>query len=285
MQYWPYEYDSFWIEFRSSATYAKMTAEYKHVGFCMSELAEYIPSDSISNTHAHATYRSILAHRGFFTYCNFFYLNLLLEKKPTSIIDIGCGANLFKKYVPNIIGLDANGIPAVDIVDLFNESFAITNTQKFESAFSVNALHFIPITELSDQLNRFARLVKPGGRAVAILNIASMIERTDPSFIAINNLFSFDAYIKFISAELTKVNHKIIRLDFATIPLSLSDRMQRSKYRVKSGEGWPLYDDWVNGVVSDSVIINAELKNFKQTVAIDNYHDALDGNIKIVLDI
>ena len=36
----------------------------------------------------------------------FYYLNFLLEKNPTTIYDLGCGDNSFKKYIPNIIGID-----------------------------------------------------------------------------------------------------------------------------------------------------------------------------------
>jgi len=36
----------------------------------------------------------------------FYYLQYLTDLNPSKIYDIGCRANLFKKYVPNLIGID-----------------------------------------------------------------------------------------------------------------------------------------------------------------------------------
>jgi hypothetical protein len=42
----------------------------------------------------------------------FYYLLPLLEKNPKTIYDLGCGKNMFKKYLPNIIGVGAEYILA-----------------------------------------------------------------------------------------------------------------------------------------------------------------------------
>ena len=41
-----------------------------------------------------------------FSMIPFYYLLPLLEKTPRTIHDLGCGSNIFKKYIPNIIGID-----------------------------------------------------------------------------------------------------------------------------------------------------------------------------------
>ena len=63
-----------------------------------------------------------------FSMVPFYYLEKLLETKPTNIYDLGCGWNIFKKYIPNVIGvspthnLDNYG----DIHDLIDDDY-ITN--------------------------------------------------------------------------------------------------------------------------------------------------------------
>jgi len=42
----------------------------------------------------------------------FYYLLPLLEKNPKKIYDLGCGKNMFKPYLPNIIGIGAEYIVA-----------------------------------------------------------------------------------------------------------------------------------------------------------------------------
>ena len=42
-----------------------------------------------------------------FSMVPFYYLEPLLEKSPELIYDLGCGWNIFKKYIPNVIGIGA----------------------------------------------------------------------------------------------------------------------------------------------------------------------------------
>ena len=42
-----------------------------------------------------------------FSVVPFYYLNFLTDVNPKKIYDLGCGWNIFKKYIPNIIGIGA----------------------------------------------------------------------------------------------------------------------------------------------------------------------------------
>lgn len=103
---------------------------------------------------------------------SFYYLNFLLEKNPKTIYDIGCGTNAFKKYFPNIIGVDPNtdfgNFP--DIVRAFDDAFVEEYENSMDSAFSINAIHFTQISDYNQQINKFLRLLKPGGRAFITFN-------------------------------------------------------------------------------------------------------------------
>lgn len=109
----------------------------------------------------------------------FYYLQFLTELNPSKIYDIGCGMNYFKKFIPSVIGIDAeinNGKIIGDIYAQFDERFVLKN--KFDSAFSINSLHFIPITQLRQRILDFVRVINTGGRGFLTLNSHRLIENS-----------------------------------------------------------------------------------------------------------
>lgn len=113
----------------------------------------------------------------------FYYLTFLLEKNPTKIYDLGCGWNIFKRYIPNIIGIGAenpNGSDFyADIHDYVDDAFVEGHQGYFESVFSINALHFIPLSQLQKIISDFHSMIKPGGRGFLALNLARLIDRDE----------------------------------------------------------------------------------------------------------
>lgn len=101
-------------------------------------------------------------------------LNLLLEINPSSIVDIGCGTNYFKKFIPHLIGIDK--WPGADICEHFDNNFSIKYAQNFDAAFSINSLHFITLDYMKPRILEFANIIKPGGRGYIALNLARMVE-------------------------------------------------------------------------------------------------------------
>jgi hypothetical protein len=115
-----------------------------------------------------------------FSMVPFFYLKPLLEKNPKIIHDLGAGWNIFKKYIPNIVGISPTHAEDnySDIHDIVDATFVCGHQNYFESVFSINALHFRPLTDLKAVIQEFASMVAPGGRGFLALNIMRMIERT-----------------------------------------------------------------------------------------------------------
>lgn len=107
----------------------------------------------------------------------FYYLNYLLEICPENIVDIGCGMNFFKDIIPGLIGIDCTG-SEMDLCDVFDNTFSVGHTDQFTCAFSIDALHFIPITEFYNRVMEFANIIQPGGRGYLALNSARMLEHT-----------------------------------------------------------------------------------------------------------
>ena len=118
----------------------------------------------------------------------FYYLNYLTSQSPKSVIDVGCGDNLFKDIIPNLYGVDPNGTQC-DENDSFDTEgeFSRKHYQKFDAAMSINALHFTSLVNFSSQIELFANIIKPGGRGFVGINSARMVERTTSN--ELNDLF------------------------------------------------------------------------------------------------
>ena len=153
----------------------------------------------------------------------FYYLKELLEKNPDQIYDLGCGWNIFKKYIPNIIVVSqkrkskrpenfAATIDNMADVHGFIDKYYIATHQKFfESVFSINALHFRigGLAEFEKIVTDFASMIKPGGRGFLALNLARLIDFTSDDFLKSLG-GEYDHYIREI---LQKINLNYIILD------------------------------------------------------------------------
>jgi hypothetical protein len=108
----------------------------------------------------------------------FYYIDYLISDDKT-IVDVGCGANLFKDIVPNVYGIDPNG-KLCDKNDSFDPegNFAKKHYQEFSAAMAIDSLHFTSLTNFSSQVTLFANMIKSGGRGLLTFNAARMVERT-----------------------------------------------------------------------------------------------------------
>jgi hypothetical protein len=128
----------------------------------------------------------------------YYYLNYLLEKSPESIYDLGCGWNIFKKYIPNIIGVGAEPIESEyyygDIHDVVDDDFIKGHHEYFDSVFSINSLHFTSLTNIRKVVLDFSSMIKKNGRGFLALNLMRMIEGTETGIV--NPLFNYDFFIR-----------------------------------------------------------------------------------------
>ena len=158
-----------------------------------------------------------------FSMVPFYYLKELLEKNPSNIYDLGCGWNIFKKYIPNIIGVSpkrksnrpehfAGTIDSMaDVHGFIDKWYIDTHQNFFESVFSINALHFRigGLAEFEKIVVDFASMIKPGGRGFLALNLARLIDYTSDDFLkSLDN--KYDHYIRTI---LQKINLNYLILD------------------------------------------------------------------------
>lgn len=141
----------------------------------------------------------------------FYYLGYLHEINPVSIIDIGCGANLFKPFFKNLIGFDPCH-SAADITKYYNTVYETEN--KYDAAFAICSLHFVPIEKFSEQIHRLAKVIKPGGRGYITFNIDRIVEKS--------NGITFSEAAYYCNSEITKLKLKLIVVDQIYIPLQIS---------------------------------------------------------------
>ena len=94
----------------------------------------------------HNTVRHQIDTSSIFLFSVCYYLGFLIEKNPQVIADVGCGENIFKKYLPNIIGFDQSS--AADVQEWFDDEFVSKHTDEFECAFAINSLHYISFYSL-----------------------------------------------------------------------------------------------------------------------------------------
>ena len=127
--------------------------------------------------HGHSTPRASTMTT-VFPCASFWYLNFLTEIQPDEIVDLGCGVNFFKNIIPNIIGVDPDN-PYADIVDTYNSKYLNKHANTFQALFSIDALHFRPITEFVDVVQNFYSMLKKEGRGYLSLNSARIIEATE----------------------------------------------------------------------------------------------------------
>ena len=189
----------------------------------------------IKNRYGESTYfdYKIITDAYGFGYCNtprrsmltpacgmasFYYLEPLLESNPQSIVDVGCGFNFFKLLIPNLIGLDATD--QADDDRYFTQEWADANLEKFDAAFSMNALHFVPLDNFVDTVHFFSSIIRPGGKGYIAFNAMRMVEKASQQLltaIGLTNQPYTPSEIKsledYIATEIDKIKLKLLTVD------------------------------------------------------------------------
>lgn len=218
-----------WVEqhaeqFRRTEVYQQLQEQYPYLLFEYRDRFVPFHSDYEGLSHRVGDLR-----RGIMYYSGFVYLQLLLETNPTTIADIGCGANFYKQYYPNIIGFDAT--PEADSPEMFKPVFVDKHLNEFDCAFSICSLHFIPLQKLTERIVEFSKIIKPGGRGFISFNLQRMIERSD---------FKLDTpaeYARYIDNCV-----KALPLDIIVYDNVIEQSALRNKqywYDVHKGADWP----------------------------------------------
>jgi len=92
----------------------------------------------------------------------FYYIDCLYTNNPSSVIDVGCGECIWKKYFPNITGFDpnTNEFSMQDFVDYFDEDFSQGHIGHYDCGMALNSLHFIDWNDVPKQIKLAMNVVK-----------------------------------------------------------------------------------------------------------------------------
>jgi len=171
-----YNPEQFELKFKSTELYTRLKAEFdvlifdKHFSPAIASLEQVTPR-KMWGDKATKTYLSMLP---------FYYIDILMQKQPKEIYDLGCGWNLFKRYFP-VIGVGAEDINDKvkfwDLHDFVDDEFIAGHQNYYNSVFSICALHFHPLSSIRKVVCDFYSIIAPGGRGWLSLNSQRMVER------------------------------------------------------------------------------------------------------------
>jgi hypothetical protein len=83
------------------------------------------------------------------------------------VIDIGCGRNLFKSMVKNVIGIDPAFTEHADIITTLEE---YKTDERFDVALCMGSINFGNEDYIDSQVEKVVKLLKPTGRVYWKLN-------------------------------------------------------------------------------------------------------------------
>lgn len=92
----------------------------------------------------------------------FYYIDRLYDHAPDSVIDVGCGENMFCDWFPNIVGFDPtpSAWSKSDFVDYFDSDFSQNHTNHYDCGMALNSVHFVDWQDLGSQIELAMNIVK-----------------------------------------------------------------------------------------------------------------------------
>ncbi len=282
MNYQHYNKEEFFEIFSKSDVYKQLTQEYAHVVESLPIVDPYFPPSRRDQA---------AIDESTFYYISFYYLGFLLEKNPKVILDLGCARNYFKKYIPQIYGIDNDPRVKdyVDSSDTVDDTWLNANEGQFDCAFTIGAIHGVSLGKIADRIHKFGKLIKPGGRGYFPFNLRRILQFTElyefaKLFDLSRSQTKLDLY-RVVKQQFESIDYKIIALDF-----SFLDDV-KEKYEVLKGGNWPTWEEYLEGDLSKvSPTIIDEIEKYSEVLGkvpfmINGPSDPVDGNIRIVFEV
>lgn len=243
-----YNKEQFRRTFETTKIYQQLSQDFDEISFENTVVWDWAP-----------TPRQRLASRrkSVFSAVSFYYLNFLTQHNPDVIYDLGCGANYFKQYIPNIIGIgeetSENAFFRGDIPGKFDQQWLEKNQGQINSIFAICSLHFVSMSQMRQRVLDLASTLAPGGRAYIALNTSRMCDRMwQPwinwkypphySFIEPQQLFDKDADVAIVD--------RVIREQLSDMPFTyevFDVDITESGHRNLRHDYCPQFDNVVDG--------------------------------------
>jgi hypothetical protein len=134
----------------------------------------------------------------------FYYIDLLYDNRPNSVVDVGCGECVFKKWFPNIYGFDAISYPYghQDTVDVFDDQYVAGHESAFECGMALGSLHYDSWNGFFNNIQRAMAIVND--RFLFTANFEQIYDKPDSSY---------DDLLVKLKTRLLDIGYKIILYD------------------------------------------------------------------------
>jgi hypothetical protein len=175
------------------------------------EIFEFVPGPGYNNTTPRFKLDSGLK----FGFRDIFYcIDQLYDNNPMSVIDVGCGECIWKRWFPNIIGFDPTPSPYAnhDFIDYFDEEFSRGHKEKYDSGIALNSIHFVSWVYVRTQLDLAMNMIKPNGRFLFTFNFYHFDKHTPD-----HKFTSQSQRIEFMDSILASLPYKVHLLDYPTL--------------------------------------------------------------------
>jgi hypothetical protein len=113
----------------------------------------------------------------YFAMSTFYFIEKVLQTSPDTIVDLGCGGNLFRRLVRNLVGIDPYH-PSADVNDFVDDGFIQGHRAQFDAAIAINSLHFRGLDQFRKVLDDFYSMLKPGGTGFITFGLGVMVDHT-----------------------------------------------------------------------------------------------------------
>jgi hypothetical protein len=135
----------------------------------------------------------------------FYYIDMLYDSNPTTIVDIGCGEAAFKKWFPRMIGFDTflNKRSQGDFIGRFNRTFSEEHHAEWDCGMALNSIHFVNWIDVPSQITWAMDIVKY--RLLATFNFQVISDKPT------ENRAEF---IPIFTEMLKSLPYKIVMLDY-----------------------------------------------------------------------
>jgi hypothetical protein len=155
----------------------------------------------------------------------FYYIDKLYDNRPSTVVDVGCGENLWKKWFPNIIGFDPTPSQhsQYDFIDYFDSEFSSGHTAWYDCGMALNSVHFVDWADIPQQLDLAMNIVKD--RFLFTYNFQVIPNKPSEDVVELS-----DRFTKF----LTSSSYKIVLLDYPRLRFR-DDDQDESKWAHVNG--------------------------------------------------
>lgn len=114
---------------------------------------------------------------------SFYYIDYIRKNSTGVILDIGCGGNFFSYFFDDLVGMDhrLDKLKTIKYVCGFDELSSKLIQNKVDNAIAICSLHFIPLDQIKQRILSFASIIKPRGYGYLGINLARLLDNTEPN--------------------------------------------------------------------------------------------------------